>query len=112
VSEDNAIGNNQQLGMFLLPDHLDYDPGLQEFELSNRVRFKSCNADGIRSWAKFFAPVGTSDTINVPCCWNDFCTINLLHPDRFEWIKKFMESKASNLIVSESDREASFTFSM
>jgi hypothetical protein len=112
VAEDNTSGNNQQLGMVLLPDHLDFDPGLQELELCNRIRYKSYNADGVRSWAKLFAQTGSSGMVKVPLSWFDFCTINLLHPERFDWIKKLMGSKAWNLIISESDKDESFTFSI
>jgi hypothetical protein len=108
--EEGHINNNfQQVGLALLPETLDCDPGLSDLLLSSRKSLN--NADGIRYWAKYFAPQGYSEEIEVPRCWNDFCTINLLHPERFDWVKSLLESQAWSLISKDSDQKTSFTFS-
>jgi hypothetical protein len=52
---------NVQVGMALLPDNLDVDPGLQSLILSKTSTSKKL-VDGIRHWAKYFAPPGCSPT--------------------------------------------------
>jgi hypothetical protein len=51
--------NNMHVGMALLPDNLDVDPGLQSLILSKTSTSKK-SVDGIRHWAKYFAPPGCS----------------------------------------------------
>jgi hypothetical protein len=110
VEEGNINNNFQQVGLALLPETLDCDPGLSDLLSSSRKSLN--NADGIRYWAKYFAPQGYYEEIKVPRCWNDFCTINLLHPERFDWVKSLLESQAWSLITKDSDQERSFTFSI
>jgi hypothetical protein len=55
--------NNQHVGMALLPENLDGDPGLYDHVLNRR---KSGYANGIRYWAKHFAPLTSSDAVKVP----------------------------------------------
>jgi hypothetical protein len=52
--------------MVLLPENLDYDPGLLEFQKRKRSMSHKCNAEGIRLWAKYFALPGVSDPVKIP----------------------------------------------
>jgi hypothetical protein len=81
LSVNQEQNNDQHIGMVLLPKNLDYDPGFSDFMLSTRK--VSCHANVVRLWADHFAYLKGSDAIKVPRCWNDFCTLNLMHPDRF-----------------------------
>jgi hypothetical protein len=87
--QQHADGQNhnniQQIGMALLPNNLDCDPGLSDLLLGTRR--SPFHADGIRLWAKYFAHSNTSRVIKVPSCWSDFCTLNMLHPEIFAWVK-------------------------
>jgi hypothetical protein len=66
--------NNQHVGMVLLLESLNVDPGLENFlENSNRDQWASKhNADGVRLCAKHFAPLGHTEGIQIPSSWNDF----------------------------------------
>jgi hypothetical protein len=100
--------------MALLPDSIDFDPGL-EANLENRALVNGmphCNADTIRLWAKHFTPLGASDGLLVPKSWCDFITIMLLSPDRFDWTKSFLGSKAWNMIQMDMGTEAMIAFSL
>jgi hypothetical protein len=69
-------------------------------------------AEGVRKWAKYLAPVGHSSGISVPKSWANFCTLTLLDPERFEWAKAFLGSKAWSLVINNNASEASLTFSL
>jgi hypothetical protein len=107
-----ASSNQLQVGMVVLPDSLDVDPGLMDYTINSLSKGHLRNADGIRLWAKHFAQNFEGGRVEVPICWNDFYTINLLHPERFNWIKAFMESSAWSLITKDSEKETSLTFSI
>lgn len=91
------------IGMVQLVDQFDHDPVLKCFTGfgDNEISWTpKQNADGIRLWAKYFAPAGRSVTFEIPQSWSDFFTVLLLNPARFEWAKTFITSKAWELIVS------------
>jgi hypothetical protein len=103
-----------RIGMALLPDSIDFDPGL-EANLENRALVNGmphCNDDTIRLWVKHFAPLGASDGLLVPKSWCDFITIMLLSPGRFDWTKFFLGSKTWNMIQMDRGTEAMTTFSL
>jgi hypothetical protein len=78
--------NNQHVGMVLLLESLDVDPGLENFLGNfNRDQWASkYNADGVRLFANHFAPLDHTEGIQIPSSWNDFFTISLLNPNRFD----------------------------
>jgi hypothetical protein len=82
--------------MILLPDTLDFDPGLESFMDKNRPENweASKKADGIRLWANHFAPMGSVEGVQIPNSWNDFFIMSLLNPSRFDWAKSFLSSTA------------------
>jgi hypothetical protein len=88
--------------MVLLPNNLDVDPGLADYNLHISSEGSS---NSYRLWDKFFAPAGSADKVLVPRSWVDFCYINLLHPTRFEWLKTLMESNAWNIKTSKHRRK-------
>jgi hypothetical protein len=99
-----------QLGMVMLPNDLVVDPRFSALE--NSLFSSMPHPDGVRLWAKHFAPLGISGGINIPKSWSDFFTVNLLNPSRFAWAKSFLESAAWNLIVQDREGETCFTFSI
>jgi hypothetical protein len=104
------LNNHQQLGMVLLPDNIDCDPGMSDFMARNPM--SPCHADSVRFWAHHFSFLYGAKVVMVPRCWNDFCTLNLMHLDRFSWVKSLTESSAWSLITKDSDIESSFTFTI
>jgi hypothetical protein len=90
--------------MVLLPDSLDIDPGLRDFQ-NDQVQSQLPNAEGIRLWAKNFATCGQSEGIEVPNAWRDFVTFNLLNHANFEWINSLLKSGAWKLTISDKNAE-------
>jgi hypothetical protein len=72
----------------------------------------SQKAEGVKKWAKYLALVGHSSGIGVPKSWGDFCTFTLLDPERFEWAKAFLGSKAWSFVINDNASEASLSFSL
>jgi hypothetical protein len=99
--------NNMQVGMAMLPDNLDVDPGLQSLILRKTLTAKK-SADGIRLWTKYFAPPGSSPLI--PNAWQEFFISSLLNPIRFDWERNFLSSKAWSVILREDKMETSLSF--
>jgi hypothetical protein len=101
---------NLQVRQILLPDSLEIDLGLfalQDGNFQNRLP----NAEGVRLWAKQFAPISLSDGVTVPRCWSDFFTKALLNPGSFEWAKNFLESKAWTISLKDQPTDKGFSFS-
>jgi hypothetical protein len=88
--------SNLRAGMEILPNNIDFDPGL-EANYENRAlkNWKpEYNADTIRLWAEYFAPTGALVGLLVPKSWCNFITIMLISPGRIEWTKSFLGSRA------------------
>lgn len=51
------------------------------------------NADGVRLWAKYLAPVNSSNIINIPTAWADFFTMMLLSLTHFDWATPVLQSQ-------------------
>jgi hypothetical protein len=111
--EQGQVMSNLQVGMTLLLENLDIDPGMT-LNSSMPLNFlkSSISANGIRLWAKHFVTCGDPSGIKVPRCWSDFFTLTLLHPSRFDWAKAILESKAWKMIIRETSSEAKITFSI
>jgi hypothetical protein len=69
-SAQRELGN-MQVGMALLPDNLDIDPGLLSFVVQ-RPTYRKKSADGIRLWSKYFAPLGSFPSTPVLALWQEF----------------------------------------
>jgi hypothetical protein len=67
---EHAEKNELQVGMVLLPNDLDVDPGFSALVAPQTGR-KSLGG-GVRLWAKFFAPVPNSDRVEIPLGWENF----------------------------------------
>jgi hypothetical protein len=70
LESEGQVGNSSetiQVGMVLLPDNLDCDPGfLNDQDSSVPGKCSQINADAIRLWARHFAPLGNSGGIDIP----------------------------------------------
>ncbi|KAK3126356.1 hypothetical protein QOZ80_7AG0555350 [Eleusine coracana subsp. coracana] len=98
------FNGNLQIGMVQLVPQFVHDSVLECFTGFGAKEFSwtpSKNDDGVRLWAKYFAPVGHNNNFVIPQCWSDFFTVLLLNPGRFDWAKTFISSKAWDLITSE-----------
>jgi hypothetical protein len=64
-SVDQAQGMEEatRIGMVLLPENLDVDSGLVDYNLRQELNVK--HGDGVRLWAKKFAPLGQLEGIPV-----------------------------------------------
>jgi hypothetical protein len=80
--QQDQQSDNIQVGMFLLPDNLDIDPGLEEFINGHSTSQWKLHdsAEGTRLRAKHFASLGSSKGIEVPRSRKDFFTNVPLHP--------------------------------
>jgi hypothetical protein len=115
---DNQVhgpGNgNFQIGLALLPDSLDVDLVLAShdngLELVNWS--PTSNVDGVRLWAKHFAPLTYAGGIQVPRSLSDSFIINLLNPSRFGWDKSLLESNGWKMIITNKTSEARIVFSI
>jgi hypothetical protein len=109
--EARTASENVQVGMVLLLDTLDCDPGLMEMQKdSASEKLSHHNADAIRLWAKHFAPLRNSGGIDIPQCWGNFMTNARFNPNNFEWAKTLLESKALSMIVNDSPSGKSVRF--
>jgi hypothetical protein len=95
--------------MVLFPDTLDGDLALSDL-LSHRNL--SVHADVVRLWANHFSYLKDAEVVIVPSCWSEFCSLNLMRPKRFGWVKSLMESKAWSLITKDTANETSYTFTI
>jgi hypothetical protein len=107
-SDERELGN-MQVGMALLPDNLDMDPGLLSLA-EQRPMYKKKLADGIRLWAKYFAPPESSPSTPVPAAWQEFFISSLLNPTRLDWARTFLSSEGWNVILKENEKETSISF--
>jgi hypothetical protein len=102
------------VGMALLPDFIDFVPGLQSYCIGNAldklvVRPK---ANSTKLWAKNFSPHMPGESIQVPASWSDFITLLLLNPKRFEWANSLLRSKAQEMIITETQNEITIEYSL
>jgi hypothetical protein len=105
--EENVL----QVGMVLLPNNLEVDQGmsaLMPFQHPGKKR----SAEGIRLWARHFAPCGNEDCIQVPLGWENFFIASLLNPSCFDWAKNFLSSEAWDVIIKDSQGDFSVPFSI
>jgi hypothetical protein len=110
--EDNG---NLQVGMVLLPKNLDVDPGLNNMYGNNEGYsdwVSQQNAERVRIWAQFFAPMGMAEGVSIPQSWADFFTLALMNPAMFDWAKCFLTSNAWNLRLKDRSSEAIVSFSI
>jgi hypothetical protein len=105
--QQNVDEQYLQVGMMLLPDNIDLDPGL---ESQSMLYSSQQRADGVRLWAKHFAPLGMMSGIQIPNSWVDFFNIVLLNSQRFEWAKSLLTSGAWELVLKDKESEATLTF--
>jgi hypothetical protein len=77
---DRALGMEEftRIGMVLLSQNLEVDPGMLDYGLRKVSIVKHTN--GVRLWAKNFAPFGQLEGIPVPDSWCDFFTFFCLIP--------------------------------
>jgi hypothetical protein len=100
---------NMQVGMDLLPDNLDVDPGLLSLVVP-RPLYGNKSVDGVRLWAKYFAlPESFLGTL-IPAAWQEFFISLLLNPSRFDWAQAFLSFEAGNVILKDNEMEASLSF--
>jgi hypothetical protein len=117
-SSSPATGQNEHgnlhIGMALLPENIDIDPGYEAFCFDHNAHEVSPrqSPDGIKLWAKHFAPIDRQSGINIPPSWSDLFTLALLNPAKFDWAKSVLGSKAWELILTDKDSEATITFSI
>jgi hypothetical protein len=115
---DNQVhgpdNGNFLIGLTLQPDPLDVDHVLAShdngLELVNWS--PTSNANGVRLWAKHFAPLTYVGGIQVLRSLSDFFTINLLNPSRFGWAKSILESNGWKMIIIDKTSEARIVFSI
>jgi hypothetical protein len=102
------LGHNLRLAAAFLPESIDIDPGLQAYEnkLAMKIWHPAQKTQGVRQWAKHLALVGHMGGICIPESWADFFTLTLLDPERFEWAKAFLGSKAWSLVIDDNSSEA------
>jgi hypothetical protein len=65
LGEPATTDNNVQIGMMVLPDNLDVDPGLSAL-MPFHAPAKRRSAEGVRLWARHFAPCGNDECIQMP----------------------------------------------
>jgi hypothetical protein len=103
---------NNHVAMALLPNSIDFDPIYESCENRELTNWPpKQNAESIRLWAKYFAPVSNMERFQIPQAWRDFLTIILLNLVRFVWAKS-IGYKAWQLMLKDRDFEATVTFSI
>jgi hypothetical protein len=105
--QQNVTEQHLQVGMMLLPDDIDLDPSLESQVM---LHSSQQGVDGIRLWAKHFAPLGVMNGIQIPNSWVNFFNIVLLNPQRFEWAKSLLTSESWELVLKGKESEATLTF--
>jgi hypothetical protein len=110
----SPIKESMNVGLSLLPESIDVEPGMEAHLLSKEMLDWSAKqkVERIRLWAKHFAPVSELGGIQVPHLWCDFIALVLLDPVRFEWAKCLLGSKAWELIKANADSNMSSIFSL
>jgi hypothetical protein len=99
--------------MILLTYTLDVEPELKVMYSQKTSQWApNQNAEGVWLWAKFFAPIGNREGIEIPKAWHDFFLMYLLNPVSFDWASSFLGSKAWNFILKDRNSEAIVTFSI
>jgi hypothetical protein len=101
ASEENVL----QVGMVLLPDNLDVDQGISTL-IPYQHSSKKRSTEGVRLWAKYFAPCGNEDCTQVPLGWENFFIASLLNPSCFYWAKNFLSSEAWNIILKDNQGDS------
>jgi hypothetical protein len=108
-----APHDNLHVGMVLLPVSLDVNLELEIMFYQKMSQWTpNQKAEGVRLWAKFFAPFGNREGVEIPKAWHDFFLMSLLNPASFEWASKFLGSKAWNFILKDRTSRATVTFSI
>jgi hypothetical protein len=110
-SSDDRELVNMLVGMALLPTNLDVDPGLISLVVHRPIN-GNISADGIRLWARYFAPPGSLPGTLIPAAWQEFFISSLLNPTRFDWAWAFLSSEARNVILKDNEMERSFSFQL
>jgi hypothetical protein len=108
---DNGAGVALRVGLMLLLDNLEIDPGFED--VAKRHGMQSSyekNVDGVRLWANHFSPLGQLQGIPIPKSWCDFFTFYLLNPSKFEWAKSLLDSGAWQVIHHDRADEDTTNF--
>ena len=69
--------------------------------------------EGMDLWEKFFAPLVKKDNhsvIDIPVSWFNFIIMMLLTPEKFNWIKGFLNSSIWDLIQQGNESYQCFKF--
>jgi hypothetical protein len=111
IGEDShsLVHSIHHIVMALLPDYIDFDPGLVAHENRQKMS-KLQNAEGIRLWARYLVTAGHSRAITIPRAWCDFFIAILLNPSRFAWAKVLLESEAGKIVLSDKTEGDMLTF--
>jgi hypothetical protein len=110
IDQARGVEEATRIGMVLLPKNLDVDPRMMDYGLRQGVNVK--HADGVRLWAKNFAPFGQLEGVRVPNSWCDFFTFSFLNPSKFEWAKSLLQSRAWQLIQQYNACDSSTLFQL
>jgi hypothetical protein len=108
-SSDDSGLVNMQVSMALLPKNLDVDPGFLSLAVHRPINGHT-STDGIRLWARYFAPPGRLSGTLIPVVWQEFFISSLLNPTRFDWAQSFLNSEAWNIILKDNELERSLSF--
>jgi hypothetical protein len=92
--------------MVLLAPKQDVDPGFSDLMTHFAIQ-KKRSTEGIRQWARHFAPIDSSSSIQVSFVWEDFFIASLLNPLRFDWAKNFLSLEAWSVILNDSEGDTS-----
>jgi hypothetical protein len=90
------------------------DPVFEIFTMNMGTEIQtSTNAELIRTWARFFSPVGDPQKqIIIPLKWAPFFTSQLLKKDNFHWVSKFLNSSAWEILQQEDTSANNLKFSL
>lgn len=110
VDDQLSRQSHTQVGLVQIHPSFEYDPRLVVFSQSKAIvpQIPKQNVDAVRIWAKHFAPVSLSDSINIPYQWADFFTILLLSPSHFDWAKSTLTSKVQNILTEKNNPSIQF----
>lgn len=105
------LGGNMQVN-FMRHVNLFYNDS-EYIALLNRTFGKKPVPDTYRLKAKFFdGTLPVSSKVSIPLEWADFFTNLLLSPTHFDWAKKFLSSKAWELITPSLTHPTSLQFNL
>ncbi|TVU03589.1 hypothetical protein EJB05_50906, partial [Eragrostis curvula] len=112
--EANNFNLNLQVGMVQVRDAFEADPVFEAFYSSPKQQAaQRLNADCYRFWARHFSLAGSNDPkVTIPNEWVSFMLSMLMSPQKYEWTKSILISKAWEVIKKYSDGEDSMLFNI